>query len=65
MIWVLVFGGIALLGLVVIVSYGVWLFHKGSDLLSEVRMLGKRGEELAALIGQLQLPGETQPGGPR
>jgi hypothetical protein len=34
----------------------VWLAHKASDLFSELQMLGKRAEELAALVSQVQLP---------
>lgn len=56
MIWVWVFAGIALLGLIVVVSYGVWLVHKASDVLSEITMLGTRAEELAALASQIKLP---------
>ncbi len=54
MVWVLVFGGIALAGLVVVASYGIWLWHKASDLFSEVEMLGTRAEELAALLEQIK-----------
>jgi hypothetical protein len=53
MVWVWVFGGIALGGLVMVASYGVWLWHKASDLFSELEMLGKRAEELAALLEQV------------
>ncbi len=56
MIWVLIFGGIALLGVVTVVSYAVWLAHKTSDLYSEVRMLGRRVEEAGELLGRIQLP---------
>ena len=56
MIWVLIFGGIALLGVVTLVSYAVWLAHKTSDLYSEVRMLGQRVEEAGELLGAVQLP---------
>ncbi|MGC3992545.1 MAG: hypothetical protein QM779_00160 [Propionicimonas sp.] len=54
MVWVLVFGGIALAGLIMVVSYAVWLWHKASDLFSELEMLGTRANELADLIGQIQ-----------
>lgn len=53
--WVWIFGGIALAGLIMLICYGVWLAHKLSDLWSEVEMLGRRGEELAALLEQLDL----------
>ena len=59
MIWVLVFGGVALLGVVTAVSYAVWLAHKTSDLYSEVRMLGRRAEEAGELLGKIQLPAST------
>ncbi|MBO1029907.1 hypothetical protein IPV09_00980 [Tessaracoccus sp. SD287] len=55
MIWVWVFLAIAVAGLVVMVSYGVWLFHKAGDIYAEVTMLGRRAEELHALLGQLEL----------
>lgn len=54
MVWVWVFGGIALGGLVMVASYGVWLWHKASDLFSELEMLGTRAEELAALLEQVR-----------
>lgn len=62
MIWVLVFGGIALAGLIMVVSYGVWLWHKASDLYSEIEMLGTRAEELAALLEQIhpELPARPE-----
>lgn len=59
MIWVLIFGGIALLGVVTVVSYAVWLAHKVSDLYSEVRMLGQRAEEAGELLGRIQLPASS------
>ena len=31
MVWVFVFGGIALAGLVMLISYGVWLAHKAAE----------------------------------
>ena len=56
MVWVLIVGGLALAGLITVASYAVWLAHKASDLFSELQMLGKRAEELAALVSQVQLP---------
>lgn len=58
-IWVLVFGGVALLGAVTAISYAVWLAHKASDLFSEVRILGQRAEEAGELLGRIQLPAGT------
>lgn len=54
MIWVLVFGLIALAGLIMLVSYAVWLAHKAADLFSELEMLGRRAEELADLLSQIE-----------
>ena len=62
MFWVLIFGGIALAGLIMTVSYGIWLWHKASDLFSELEMLGTRAGELADLLAQIQpqLPASGQ-----
>jgi hypothetical protein len=56
MVWVIVFGGIALAGVVMLTSYAVWLAHKASDVWSEVDMLAVRANELAQLVGQIQVP---------
>jgi hypothetical protein len=56
MVWVIVFGGIALAGLVMLISYAVWLAHKASDVWSEVDMLAVRANELADLVGQIEVP---------
>lgn len=60
--WILLFGLIALGGLIMVVSYGIWLWHKASDLFSELEMLGKRGEELAELLGRIhpELPARPE-----
>jgi hypothetical protein len=55
-IWVFIFAGIALAGLVMVVSYAVWLIHKAADVMSEVRVLLDRGGQLTDLIGQIQIP---------
>jgi hypothetical protein len=55
-VWVVVFGGIALAGFVMLVCYAVWLIHKASDVMSEVRVLVSRGDQLAAVVGQIQVP---------
>ena len=59
--WILLFGLVALGGLIMVVSYGIWLWHKASDLFSELEMLGERATELADILGRLQpeLPGRT------
>lgn len=56
MLWVLVFGGIAAAGLVMLVCYAVWLAHKAADVLSEVGMVTDRLGELGELVGQIQVP---------
>ncbi len=62
MVWVWVFAGIALGGLIMLVSYAVWLSHKASDLFSELEMVGKRANELADLLSQIQpqVPASTK-----
>ncbi|PFG16524.1 hypothetical protein ATK74_1069 [Propionicimonas paludicola] len=54
MLWVLIFAGIAVAGLIVAISYAVWLWHKASDLFSEVEMLGQRVDELTTLLSQIE-----------
>lgn len=56
MVWVVVFLLIALGGLVMVVSYAVWLWHKASDLFSELEMLGVRVAELGDLLAKIQVP---------
>ena len=56
MVWVWIFLGIGLAGLITMASYAVWLAHKASDLFSELQMLGTRAQELAELVEQLELP---------
>jgi hypothetical protein len=55
-VWVLVFGGIALAGLVMLICYGVWLAHKAADVMSEVGVLADRAEQLFDLLAQIQPP---------
>jgi hypothetical protein len=57
-VWVAVFGGIALVGLIMLISYGVWLAHKASDVLSEVAVLADRADQLAGLLSQIQPPSD-------
>ncbi|MBK8459351.1 MAG: hypothetical protein WAS07_06650 [Micropruina sp.] len=60
--WVLIFGLIALGGLITTVSFAVWLWHKASDVFSEVKMLGTRAGELSALLAQIEPgPGVRRP----
>jgi hypothetical protein len=55
-IWVAVFVGIALAGLVMIIAYGVWLAHKAADVMSEVAVLADRADQLADLVAQIRPP---------
>ncbi len=56
MIWVVIFCGIAAAGLFMVVSYGIWLAHKASDVISEVAVLGDRAGQLTELLSQIQVP---------
>jgi hypothetical protein len=56
MIWVIVFVGIGLAGLIMLISYAVWLAHKASDLFSELDMLVVRAGELSDLLAQIRVP---------
>ncbi len=62
MVWVLVFCAIGVAGLISLVAWAVWLWHKLSDLGSEIEMLGQRASELAEIVGQVALPsGPSEP----
>jgi hypothetical protein len=56
MIWVIVFAGIGLAGLIMLISYAVWLAHKASDLFSELDVLATRAGDLADLLSQIRIP---------
>ena len=53
MFWVLVFGAIALVGVGMLVAYGVWLAHKTADVMSELDVLATRVAELGDLVAQV------------
>jgi hypothetical protein len=55
-IWVLIFIGIALGGVVVVSCYAVWLAHKTSDVLSELAVLADRAGQMAELAGEIGVP---------
>ena len=63
-VWVLVFGGVAVVGLVMLIAYAVWLAHKTSDVMSEISVLADRGDQLAELLRQISVP-ELGPAVPR
>lgn len=56
MFWVILFGAIALAGLVMVACYAVWLAHKTSDVLAEVTVLGDRAGQLVDLLAQIEVP---------
>lgn len=56
MIWVLVFGGIAVAGLIMLIGYAIWLAHKAADVYAELRVLGGRANELLELTAQIEVP---------
>lgn len=58
----LVLAAIALAGLLMLVGYAIWLAHKTSDLLAELKVLAKRGGELGQVVGRIELP--DRPGDP-
>ena len=57
MLWFLVFGAIALGGLVMVVGFGVSLWRKSRALLDEVGGLLERADQLFALLDQVEVPG--------
>ena len=61
MVWVIVFVAIGLAGLIMLISYAVWLTHKASDLFSELDMLAVRAGEFADLVAQIQIPESALP----
>jgi hypothetical protein len=63
MIWVAVFGGIALAGVIMFIAYAVWLAHKAADVFSELQVLADRTGQLFDLLSQIQPP-DPGPGPP-
>lgn len=55
MMWPWVFVGIAVLGLIVLVCYALWLWRRASDLFFELKVLGKRTDEMATLLGEIDV----------
>jgi len=55
-LWVFVFGGIAVAGLVMLVGYAVWLAHKTADVLSEATVVSERIGALGLLASQIEMP---------
>ncbi|HET9649010.1 MAG TPA: hypothetical protein VFP34_12390 [Microlunatus sp.] len=57
-LWVFVFGGIALAGLIMLVCYAVWLAHKTADVYSELTVLAERTGKMMDLLAQIQVPSQ-------
>jgi len=55
-IWVLVFGGIAVAGLIMLIAYAIWLAHKAADVFAEVKVLGNRADQFLQLTAQIEVP---------
>jgi hypothetical protein len=55
-LWVGVFAGIALAGIIMLICYAVWLAHKAGDLWSEIDVLADRADQLAELVDQIKVP---------
>lgn len=55
MIWVWVLLGIGVAGLVMVVCYAVWLWHKVSDVMAEVAVVTDRLGQVGDLLAQLDL----------
>ena len=62
-LWVFVFVGIALAGLIMLICYAVWLAHKTSDVMSELGVLGERTQKMLDLLGQIEIPDVGGPAG--
>lgn len=60
-LWVFVFGGIGVAGLVMVICYAVWLAHKTADVMSELAVLADRTGRIADLLSQIQLPDPSMP----
>lgn len=61
MFWVVVFGVIALGGLVMVICFGISLWRKSQALLVEVGSLLERADELAGLLDQLVVLADNEP----
>ena len=65
MLWVVVFGVLALAALAVLVGYAVWLAHKTADVFGELAELAGRAAQLGDLLAQIQVPDPADPDFPR
>ncbi len=58
-LWVFVFIGIALAGLIMLIGYAVWLAHKSADVMSELTVLGDRTTKILDLLSRIEMPDAT------
>lgn len=56
MIWILIFAGLAVAGLVALAVGVVLLGHKAADTRHEVEVTAGRVRQISALLGQVDLP---------
>ncbi|PIF01503.1 MAG: hypothetical protein CR979_02210 [Propionibacterium sp.] len=56
--WIVLIIVVNLIALAVLIAYAIWLWHKASDVYSEIQMLSKRTEELADLLAQIGQEGD-------
>lgn len=59
--WAWVLGGAAVGGLIMLVMYAVWLWHKASDVWFELQRLGAQAEEMGELLSHLEFDKLDQP----
>lgn len=68
MSWWWVYVIIAAVFVAMLVAYAVWLWHKATDVYAELKVLGRRGEQLADVLARLDLRplerGQTAAGRP-
>lgn len=60
MLWFVVFGIIALGGLVMVICFGISLWRKTQALLDEVGRLLERADQVLGLMDQIEVPGDDR-----
>jgi hypothetical protein len=53
---VIVLAAIGVAGLLMVAGYAVWLAHKTSDLVAELKVLSQRGQQLARTVAEIAPP---------
>lgn len=56
MIWIVIFAGLAVAGLVALTVYAVQLRHRFGDVRHEVSVVGDRVGQVTTLLERLELP---------